>query len=268
MNLVTGSSGFIGSHLKKALPNAWGVDRVVGEDTDNFEQIDLLNKNDLFWFMKSKGFENVFHNAAVPSVPYSYEEPMKSYQNNVTASINLIEVCRSLGAKIIFASSSSVNGPSPYGHSKKIIEDMLPKCGVRYTTLRYFNVFGKGQRSNVASIMLDAIVNNKQLTINGDGHSTVRDFTYVDNVVLANKKAVSKEYDGQLLEAGTGQPHSLLDLYNTIKEILRSSHDNVVFGPKRHGDIDYSCANTFLEVNELIEFKDGVRAWLQKENLL
>lgn len=267
MNLITGSSGFIGSHLKRAMPGSWGIDKVAGNDYENFELIDLLNRNDLYWFMKFKNFKYVFHNAAVPSVPASYEDPMKSYQNNVNASINLIEVCKQMGCKIIFASSSSVKGVSPYGHSKRVIEEVLYHSGVKYTILRYFNVFGKGQRSNIASIMLDAIVNDKELVINGDGHSTVRDFTYVDNVVLANKKAMSDEYNGRILETGTGQPHSLIDLYNTIKEVLNVRHDKVTFGPKRKGDIDYSCAETFLEVNELVEFKDGVKEWLSKENL-
>jgi nucleoside-diphosphate-sugar epimerase len=191
---------------------------------------------------------------------------MQTYLNNVNASINLIDVCLKLGVKkLIFASSSSVLGPSPYGHSKRVIEEMLAHSGLNYTVLRYFNVFGENQRENVVKIMADALRNNEKIVINGDG-STTRDFSFVDNVVRANLKAMSSTYDGQILDVGTGKPTSLMLLYKKLRSKINPTHDKLEFGPDRIGDIKYSCAKTFLQEDEIIHFNEGIDRWLSQSS--
>jgi UDP-glucose 4-epimerase len=262
MVLVTGSQGFIGSHLYNQLESKIGLDKSYNKIDQNYILVDLCHHASLFWLLRDLEIDTVFHNAAVPSVPLSYEKPMVSYMNNVSASINLIDICKKIGIKkFIFASSSSVLGSSPYGHSKKIIEEVLEKSGLNYTILRYFNVIGPRQRQNVAEIMYKKIKNNETVQIYGDG-TTTRDFTYVDNVVLANKLAVDSKYDGKILEVGTGKPHSLIDLYEEICARVNPNHEKLEFLPDRIGDIKYSCADTFLPKDKIVSFTEGLDKWL------
>jgi UDP-glucose 4-epimerase len=265
MNLITGSQGFIGSHLYKAVDDPIGIDKKDNKHQQKFIPVDLLFKNELFWVLRDMQIDTVFHLAALPSVPDSYDHPMLTYMNNVNASINLIDVCQKIGVKkIIFASSSSVKGESPYGHSKKIIEEVLEKSGMAYTVLRFFNVFGPRQRNNVVKIMYDKIKANEEVTIFGDGKTT-RDFSHVDNVVTACVKAIQSKYDGKILEVGTGKPHSLLDLYDILKAKVNPKHNKIFFRPERIGDIKYSKADTFLTKNEITSFEEGISSWLQSE---
>lgn len=262
MNIITGSQGFIGSHLYRAVHNAHGIDKRDTKQTQEWTPVDLLNKSELFWVLRDMQIDYVFHLAAVPSVPDSYSNPMATYLNNVNATFNLIDVCKKLNVKkLIFASSSSVKGPSPYGHSKKIIEDALPNCGLPYTIVRFFNVFGPRQRQNVAQIMYDKIKADEEVLIYGDGKTT-RDFSHVDNAVAACIKAIKTEYDGQVLEVGTGESHSLLELYEAIKKRIRPNHNKIRFMPERIGDIRHSKAKTCLTKEEIVTFDEGVRKWL------
>jgi UDP-glucose 4-epimerase len=266
MNIISGSQGFIGSHLYDAVINPLGIDKRDTKRQQNWIPVDLLSKNELFWVLRDHKIEYVYHLAAVPSVPDSYANPMATYLNNVNASLNLIDVCKKLDVKkMIFASSSSVKGTSPYGHSKKIIEEALQNCGLQFTTLRFFNVFGPRQRSNVVKIMYDKIKANEEVVIFGDGKTT-RDFTYVDNVVKACLKATHHQYNGETLEVGTGEPHTLLDLYEAIRSRVNPKHNKLSFKPDRIGDIRFSKARTFLDNSEIINFEQGIDKWLRLES--
>ena len=264
MTLITGSQGFIGSHLMKAIPNAIGIDNVDRGKQHNWINLDLRDYSELFWKLKDLGIDTIIHEAAIPSVPNSYKDPLKTYSNNVVASLNLIKIAKIIGVKkFIFASSSSVLGPSPYGHSKRFIEEALKYCGVPFSILRYFNVFGPGQRENVMSIMYNAIKQDKELTIFGDGKTT-RDFSHINNVITANLKALSQKYDGQILEVGTGEPHSLNEAYAMLRSRVNPYHVKIKYGPDRIGDIKFSQAKTFLSVNEIVKFEQGLNMWLSE----
>lgn len=246
----------------KAFPGAIGVDNVDRGKVNNWIKTDLRDYNTLFWQLKDLGIKTILHQAAIPSVPDSYADPLRTYTNNVTGSLNLIKIAKIIGVeKFVFASSSSVLGPSPYGHSKKVIEDVLKHAGVPYTVLRYFNVFGPGQRSNILDIMYKALKEDRNLTINGDG-STTRDFTYVDNVVTANLKATNHQYDSQVLEVGTGEPKSLNEVYAMLKARINPDHTKLFYGPDRIGDIKFSKALTFLGTLEITPFEAGLNKWL------
>ena len=258
MILITGSQGFIGSYLMQAIPGAIGIDNVNRKTKNGFIPVDIRDYNSLFWMIRDYKIDAVLHNAAIPSVPNSYKDPIKTYENNISASINLIKVCKILEIpKFIFASTSSVNGPSPYGHSKKVIEEVLEKSGLDYTVLRYFNVFGKGQRENVVSIMIKALQENLELCIYGDG-TTTRDFSHVNNVVAANKKVLGGDYKGQILEVGTGESYSLLHLYKKLREKINPLHDKLRFCEERVGDLKYSNAKTFLQPHEITKSNEGL----------
>lgn len=258
MFLITGSQGFIGSHLMNYIPGALGLDKKDRGIKQKFILCNLLDKDSLFWTIHYNKIEVVYHMAAVPSVPDSFKDPMTTYINNVSATINLIDVCKKCNVKkLIFASSSSVFGNSPYGHSKKVIEDILPHTGIDYTILRFFNVFGDGQRENIVKIMIDKISANEPVTIYGDGLTT-RDFTHVSNVMRANVKATDRKYNKMTLDVGTGKPHSLLELYRSLKLKINPAHDKLVFAEPRIGDIRYSRAETFLEENEITHFEEGL----------
>jgi nucleoside-diphosphate-sugar epimerase len=261
MILVTGSSGFIGSHLVEKIPDSFGLDKLDRGQKERFVCIDLLDREKLFWFMKDMQFETVLHNAAVAGVPQSFFDPMKTYLNNVNATVNLIDACLKTGVKkLVLASTSSVEGTSPYGHSKKVCEEILKRSGLKFTILRYFNVFGPRQRPNVLEAMRRQLEDNRAVTIFGDG-STARDFTYVDNVVLANKKVISA-YAGETLEVGTGSSFSLHHLYYILRDRINKDHDKVSFLPKRIGDLDFSRAKTFLKRDEIVTLKQGIDLWL------
>ncbi len=264
MTLITGSQGFVGSHLIQAIPYAVGIDNVDHGIKNNTIFTDLKDYDKLFWQIKDLGVDTVLHQAAIPSVPASYKDPIKTYANNVTASLNLIKICKILDIKkFVFASSSSVLGPSPYGHSKKVIEEVLHHCDMPYTVLRYFNVYGKGQRENIISIMYDRIKYDKDLTIFGDGETT-RDFTYIGNVITANLKALDQKYNKQVLEVGTGEPHSLNEVYATLRNKVNPYHKKLIYGQDRIGDIKFSRASTFLGQGEITKFKEGINMWLSE----
>jgi UDP-glucose 4-epimerase len=262
MTLITGCNGFIGHNLMKAMPDAIGLDNTDRGHTHNWINADLKDYNDIFWKLRDLGVKKVIHLAAIPSVPDSYKDPIRTYTNNVTASINLIKICKILGVeKFIFASSSSVLGTSPYGHSKKIIEEVLHHTQMPYTALRFFNVYGPGQRQNVLQIMHDCIKSDRELTIFGEGDTT-RDFTHVDNVVTAVIKAMSPQYNGRILEVGTGDPHSLNEVFAILKSRLNPNYNKLKYAPSRIGDIKYSKADTFLGKIEITPFEIGIEKWL------
>ena len=246
----------------KAFPDSVGIDNVDRGKNNNTIFVDLKDYNDLFWKIKDLGITTVYHQAAIPSVPASYSDPIKTYANNVTASLNLIKICKVIGVKkFVFASSSSVLGTSPYGHSKKFIEEALKHLGLNFTILRYFNVFGAGQRENVISIMYDCIKNDKELKIFGDGETT-RDFSHINNVITANIKAADQKYNGEILEVGTGKPHSLNQIYGMIRNKVNPYHSKISYGPNRIGDIRYSQAKTFLGETEITPLEQGLAIWL------
>jgi len=265
MILITGSSGFIGSHLMDYFEDAIGIDKREDKRSQNTLKVNLLDLEQLIHLFKDMDIDYVFHEAARPSVPDSYSDPNATYLDNVAASVTLFQACKVIGVKkIIFASSSSVYGESPYGHSKRIGEEILKNTGIPYTILRYFNVFGPRQRNNVVSHMYNSIKNNMRFEFYGDG-KTSRDFTYVSNVVLANELAMDSKYDGKILEVGTGESHSLLHLFKTIKREVNPFFTNKVFEPIRIGDIRYSKSDTFLPKKDIIHMEEGVREWLKSE---
>jgi len=280
--VVTGGAGFIGSHLVEALLSRGYRVRVVDNlATGRRSNLDRVEgkyewvEGDLADFSVARdamqGAVAVLHQAAIPSVPRSVQDPLLSHASGPTTTLNVLEAARMAGARrVVFAASSSAYGNtenlpkaesmlpaplSPYAAGKLAGEHYVrvyaQTMGLDGVSLRYFNVFGPRQDpgspySGVISLFARALLNGQRPVIYGDGSQT-RDFTYVDNVVHANLLALGTErpLGGQVLNVGTAERISLLELLTTMNQILGTSVEPQ-FEPARAGDVRDSQARICL----------------------
>ncbi|MDP3630344.1 MAG: SDR family oxidoreductase [Actinomycetota bacterium] len=297
--LVTGGAGFIGSTIVEELLRRGHEVRVI----DNFStgrrenllpfmgDIELL-EGDIRSYERVHnavvGVDYVIHEAALPSVPRSVQDPLTTNAANVEGTLNVLLASRDTGVRrVVLASSSSVYGAnhtlpkredmllipiSPYGVSKMTAERyacaFTAVYGLETASLRYFNVFGPRQNpfsqySAVIPRFIRAAISGERVTVFGDGLQT-RDFTYVDNVVRATISACNAEgVVGAAVNVAGGERHSLLDLIHEIESLVGKSLD-VAFAAPREGDIrdswaDIHVALTHLDMNDGICFSDGLR---------
>ena len=235
-----------------------------------------------------RGCEVVFHQAALPSVPRSVQDPLTSNAVNVIGTLNVLLAARDSGARrVVFASSSSIYGAnlelpkreeqhplpiSPYAVAKLAGEGYCRAFGEVYgletVALRYFNVFGPGQdpQSAYAAVIprfITDLLADRSPMVFGDGEQT-RDFTYVDNVVNANLLAAEAEgVAGKAYNVATGERSSLNDLVQRLQE-LTGSTAAASYEPPRPGDVRDSLADVSLAQAELgyrpdIGFDEGLR---------
>lgn len=268
--LVTGGAGFIGSHIvDQLIENSYQVvvvdDLSTGKKSNinssvNFYKVNIIAKELKDIFKKEK-IDYVIHQAAQVSVTKSFKDPIQDVKINLIALLNLLNCCVEFNIKkIIVASSAAVYGEprylgidenhplnplSPYGISKSIMKKYLALYldlyGLKYTILRYANVYGPRQSSEgeggVVAKFCQGFLNNTNPIIWGDGLQT-RDFVFVKDVVKANIKALNKG-DNQIINISTGQQTSILKLFNLIKEITAINLEPL-FKEKRKGDIYHS----------------------------
>src|SRR6266545_7181062 len=253
--LVTGGAGFIGSHLTEALVRRGETVRVVDslitgkrENLAHVGAVDFV-EGDLADAAVAasavRGIDYVLHQAAIPSVPRSVQDPLTSNRANITASLSLLVAARDAGVKrLVYAGSSSAYGDtptlpkredmpsnplSPYALQKLVGEQycqMFTRLyGLETVTIRYFNVFGPRQDpsspySGVISLFISALCEGRRPTIFGDGEQT-RDFTYVANVVDGVLRAcTAKEASGEVINVATGGRISLNDLLHVMNSIV------------------------------------------------
>ena len=239
-------------------------------------------------FKVTEGVDFVLHQGALGSVPRSIHDPVSSNRANVTGFLNILDAARKNNvSKFVFASSSSVYGDnpslpkkesevgavlSPYALTKSINEqyaDLYFRLfGLETVGLRYFNVFGPrqdpdGAYAAVIPRWVSAALNDHQLIINGDGEIS-RDFTYVDNVVLANILAACQEgeIDQRIFNIATGHRVKLTELSNLIleevKKIKGGSASAIKYAPRRVGDILHSHAD-IDKARKALGYKPGVK---------
>ena len=302
--LITGGAGFIGSNLADELLRQGAkvsiIDNLVTGFRENLEEI----KGD-FEFIEgdinddeklNKALEDVsivFHQAALPSVPRSVENPLDTHQACVNGTFNLLLKSKEKGVRrVIYAASSSA-----YGDQETLpkVETMIPKplspyaaaklmgeyyCqvfsrvyGLETVCLRYFNVFGPRQNpssmySGVISRFIDALMSQQTPVIYGDGEQS-RDFTFIANVVNANiNAATTKQGIGEVINAANGERISLNELLEVLKKITDNQTAVADYQTERNGDVKHSQADNtraveWLEYEKLVNLEDGLRQTIE-----
>jgi len=295
--LVTGGAGFIGSHIAAALRARGDRVRIADNFSTGYRHnldvnpgVECLEgdlADETFAAKAAEGMELVFHQAAIPSVPRSVNDPLASNRANIDATLNVLASARDAGAaRVIYAGSSSAYGDTPTLPKR---EDMTPNprspyalqklvgeqyCrlftelyGLETVTIRYFNVFGPRQDpssaySGVISRFAKALIEGRSPTIYGDGGQT-RDFTYIDNVVDGVLRAAeAKDASGEVINVATGGRISLLDLFESMKSLTGANVDPV-FADARAGDVrdsqaDISKARRLLGYEPLVGLEAGL----------
>lgn len=305
--LVTGAAGFIGSHLVNALlergEKVRGIDNFSSGNINNLQGLDSadiiegdINNAQLLQNIM-KDVDYVFHQAAIPSVQRSVENPLATHNANINGTLSVLECARQNAKikRIVYAASSSAYGNSPtlpkvetmpampvspYAISKytgelyaKVYSEMY---GVECVALRYFNVFGPRQDPNsVYSAVIPRFIlrmlQNESPTIYGDGGQS-RDFTFISNVVSANLKAAhAKNVAGQMFNIATGERIRLLDVVDQLNRLLQKDivphFEAERVGDLRHSLADISRAQDSLGYTPDINFAEGLKhcvEWYQK----
>jgi UDP-N-acetylglucosamine 4-epimerase len=292
--LVTGGAGFIGSNiveylLKFGVGKVRVVDNLLTGFYDNLREFEDLSN---FEFIKGdltdkevckhvcEDIHCITHQAALGSVPRSINDPIATNHNNVTGFINIITAAKDSGVKrFVYASSSSVYGDeptlpkvedktgnllSPYAVSKHTNEIYAKVFNQLYDFevigMRYFNVFGpkqspEGAYAAVIPLFVDGLMNGKDVFIDGKGDQT-RDFTFVENAVQANIKALfsaKASAFGEVFNIACGERISVLDLYENISNSL-GVNSNPIFREPRKGDIKNSLAD-ITKAKELLGYE-------------
>lgn len=268
--LVTGGTGFIGSHLVRELApenevTVLDLSPADGStelpETVRFVEGDVRDEEALA--RAGEGVDLIYHLAANVSVERSVEEPVWSHSVNVGGTLEVLEFAREVGARVVFASSAAVYGDpehlpvaesdrmdprSPYGIEKLAGDGYVRRYadlyGVETVALRFFNVFGPGQSSEYAGVITAFVENaaaGQPLTVHGDGEQT-RDFVHVEDVVQACLLAGATDRVGEAYNVATGREVSVNDLARTVLDVADATVD-VVHTDPRPGDIDRSCAD-------------------------
>jgi nucleoside-diphosphate-sugar epimerase len=301
--VVTGGAGFIGSALVRGLLRD-GASKVVVIDNlltgheANLDEVrssvelhsaDIRDYDAIAPILR--GADVIFHEAAIPSVPRSIEDPVPSHEVNIDGTFQVLRAAVAGKARrVIYAASSSAYGDtavlpkvetmnprpkSPYALQKLAGEyyaGIFSECfGIETVSLRYFNVFGPRQDpsspySGVLSLFMRAILEKRPPTIYGDGEQS-RDFTYVDDVVALNVKAASaKGVSGRMFNGGNGGRITLNQAWQLLQKI-EGVHIPAQYGPPRAGDVLHSQADTKAAAADLgykpaFTFEQGLRLTL------
>lgn len=280
--LITGGSGFIGSHIAERFHNEGNEVFVVDNlstgkrenipfiDDAHFYQENVQNHELLTDLIKTHQFEYIFHLAAMVSVVETVEKPVESNGDNIDSTIHLLEATRQHNnnlKKFFFASSaaiygdlpdlpksvenSNVNPLSPYAVQKfageqytKIYHTLY---GLPTVALRFFNVYGPRQNpesdySGVLSIINQKFLNKAPFTFFGDGKQT-RDFIYIKDLLQAIWIVIEDDStNGKVFNAGTGKQTDLITVFNAFSDYF-GYEIPYSFTDARAGDIKHSYSD-------------------------
>lgn len=293
--LITGGAGFIGSHLVDYLISKKNIKKVIVLDNIKDGSLKNLrnsinSKKFIFYKKDIRNFDNiknvfknidiVYHFAALSDVVPSIEEPIEYLDTNIMGTVNVLEAMRKNNVKkIIYAASSSCYGipkkfPTtendeikpmyPYALSKNLGEQIIKHWSktykIEFVSLRLFNVYGTRSRTNSAygaalGVFLKQKLSNHPFTIIGNGKQK-RDFIHIDDVVRAFYLSISKSVKNTILNIGSGNPHSVLEMVKILK-------GKKIFIPKRPGEPDITHAKiakakSILKWKPVISLEDGL----------
>lgn len=282
--LVTGGAGFIGSNLVKALildERISAVKVLDNLETGSMSNLSDIKQNSKFEFIEgdirnyaiclgaSEGMDLISHQAALGSVPRSVADPVTTHEVNATGTLNIFNAARENKIKrVVYAASSSTYGDhpglpkveekigspiSPYGVTK-LMNEIYAKVfsqlySMEFIGLRYFNVYGPHQNpagpyAAVIPLFIKSFLESKSPVINGTGEQS-RDFTYIDDVVHANLKAMftnESKAINQVFNIAKGEKSTLNDIVSILQNIS-GKKVNAIHGPERAGDIQNSLAD-------------------------
>jgi UDP-glucose 4-epimerase len=300
--VVTGGAGFIGSSIVRALLREGArvvvIDNLLTGHERNLDEVrssiefaraDIRNYEEIAPLIR--GAAVVFHEAAIPSVPRSIDDPVPSHEVNIDGTFNVLRAAREGGVgRVVYAASSSAYGDtdvlpkvesmaphpkSPYALQKLTGESYCTVFsqvfGLETVSLRYFNVYGPRQDpsspySGVLSLFLKAALDGRAPTIFGDGEQS-RDFTYVEDVAELNLKAArAPGVSGKVINGGNGGRITLNEAWALVQRLAGIAIP-AKYGPPRAGDVRDSQADTTLAVRELghtprFSFEEGMRRTL------
>jgi nucleoside-diphosphate-sugar epimerase len=302
--VVTGGAGFIGSAIVRRLLRE-GASRIVVIDnllsgyernleevrgSIDFQRADIRNYEEIAPLIR--GAAVVFHEAAIPSVPRSIDDPIPSHDVNINGTFNVLRAAREGGAgRVVYAASSSAYGDSevlpkvetmtPHPKSPYALQKLVGEYygsvfasvyGLETVSIRYFNVYGPRQDpsspySGVLSRFMRAVLERKAPTIFGDGEQS-RDFTYVEDVAELNLKAARAPHvGGRMYNGGNGCRITLNQAWEMLTRI-EGVQIKPVYGPPRAGDVRHSQADTVAAIRDLghaprFSFEEGMRRTLE-----
>ena len=294
--LVTGGAGFIGSNIVDALIEKKHtvviVDNLATGNIKNinkkakFYKVSVCDKKKIDEIFKKEKIDIVIHHAAQLDVRKSVADPCFDADVNIKGALNILEACKNTKVKkIIFASSggtiygecgtkapdekSFANPLSPYGVAKLSVEHYIKAYsalyGLKYTVLRYANVYGPRQDVNgeagVVAIFIGKMTANKEVFIFGNGKQ-LRDYVYVKDVVSANIKALTKG-NNEIINIGTQKTFSVNQLVKELSAIIHYKN-KPIFKPKRNGELfksflNISKAKKVLNWEPKVSIKEGLK---------
>ncbi len=303
--LITGVAGFIGSSLAEALVDrGYTVRGLDNLSTGRKQNLNSLSDRSDFLFTEGDirsaddvadvidGVDYVFHQAAVPSVPRSVEDPVTSTDANCTGTATVLNEAQKADVDtVVVASSSSVYGSSeelpkvetmterpesPYALSKYYTEKLTLQFSDLYdvdtVALRYFNIFGpsqdpEGEYAAVIPKFIDLMLAGEQPVIYGDGEQS-RDFTYIENSIQANIKAAEGDVTGEAFNVGTGDRVTVNELVENLNKLLETEIEPIYHDPRpgdvRHSHANISKAEKLLDYEPNIGFEKGLERTIQE----
>ncbi|EPR75834.1 UDP-glucose 4-epimerase [Leifsonia rubra CMS 76R] len=294
--MVTGGAGYIGAHVVRALANADMAAVIVDDlssglisfipDNVPFVHANILDKVSLVQAMTTHGVTGVIHVAGFKYAGVSVERPLHTYNQNVTATVTLLEAMQECGVdQVVFSSSAAVFGTpdvdlvtestpkqplSPYGESKLIgewlLRDQAVATGLRHTSLRYFNVVGSGDPAvydtsphNLFPLVFEALVAGKTPRINGTDYPTpdgtnVRDYVHVADIAAAHVAAARRLEAHEEIEPaynlGSGDGLSVAQIMAAVAAVTGIPFTPEI-APRRAGDPPRIVANGDLASRDL-----------------
>ncbi|MFN4122761.1 MAG: SDR family oxidoreductase [Flavobacteriales bacterium] len=312
--LVTGGAGFIGSHIIDYLMQ-FGAKKVIALDnlcegrminieahlhnpSFQFVEADICDEQTVMNIMREVDY--VSHQAALGSVPRSIKNPIATNKANIDGFLNVLWAAKECKVRrMVYASSSSVYGDhpvlpkvehqignplSPYAVSKRVnelyAEVFFKTYGLEVIGLRYFNIFGpkqnpEGPYAAVIPLFVQALMTNEAPFLNGDGLQT-RDFTFVENAVQANIKALftaHPEAAGKVYNVAVGERISVKEMYEILRNFagsnLQAKHREDRPGDIRDSLADISAANQFLGYQPGVKMREGLKLtfdWIKQNS--